>query len=465
MGMGSFGRPLAVGACVLLGACGSDPAPITVPSPSPAADAPLASVDAWPMYGHDAQHTSYNPAEKIISAANVGRLAESWTADIGISEVPSNSAPTVANGHVYVGSSVAKGDNFFAFDGLTGQRVWSADLHYLFERNCEIAENVGIPSTAAVAGGVVVVGGGDRAYYGLDEKTGVILWRHDMNVGRSGFAWESPLIAGGRAYIGISTRCDNPPVRGELRALDVGTGSVLANQFFVPAGARGASVWHSPAMTTDEKTLVVATGEDNGDHGPYEQAIVTLDATTLQILAANRQGVTGEDNDLATSPVVFHDASGRNLVAASIKDGTVFAWALDALAAGPIWQRRAGVIIGLAPAYDPAVGLGGTLFFGGNDGDAFDGNNGLLYAVDPATGIDRWAPAPVGNMAGNVALAGGLAFVNTGDNGVHVIDERTGSVLTVLRPGRPGATFSGVCVTGGAVYWKSGPLLNAWRPN
>ena len=454
----------ALGGCALLACCGSNATPVPAPSPSSPADAAPATVDAWPMYGHDPQRTSNNPAEKAITPATVGRLAPSWTADLGTSAVPSNSAPTVANSRVYVGSSVAKGNNFFAFDALTGQRVWSADLHYTFDASCDVEENVGIPSTAAVANGVVVVGGGDAAYYGLDENTGAVLWRHDMNVGESGFAWESPLVADGRAYIGISTRCDNPPVRGEVRALDIAKGRVLANQFFVPPGVGGASVWHSPALTADGKTLVVATGEDNGDHSPYEQAIVTLDAKTLRIMAADRQGASGEDDDLGTSPVVFHDAGGRALVAASIKSGTVFAWALDSLAAGPIWKRKVGTIVGLAPAYDPTAGTGGTLFFGGYDGDHYTGGNGLLFAVDPATGADRWPPFKVGNMAGNIAVAGGLVFLNAG-NGVAVLDNRTGALLTVLRPANPGRTFSGVVVSGGAVYWKSGSFLNAWRLN
>ncbi|MFI5184500.1 MAG: PQQ-binding-like beta-propeller repeat protein [Vicinamibacteria bacterium] len=463
--MSNIRRLLALGACALLGACGTASAPVPVPSPSSPADAGSATADAWPMYGHDAQRTNYNPAEKTITTANVGQLVVSWTVDVGTSAVPSNSAPTVANGHVYVGSSVAQGSNFFAFDATTGQLVWGADLHYTFDASCDIYENVGIPSTAAVANGVVIVGGGDAAYYGLDEKTGVILWRHDLNVGRSGFAWESPLVANGRAYIGISTRCDNPPVRGEVRALDIGTGTLLANQFFIPPGVGGASVWNSPAMTTDGKTLVVATGEDNGDHSPYEQAIVTLDATTLQILSANRQGATGQDDDLGTSPVVFHDANGRTLVAASIKGGTTYAWDLASLASGPIWQRNAGAIVGLAPAYDPTAGPGGTLFFGGYDGDHYTGGNGLLYAVDPATGADRWPPFLAGNMAGNVAIAGGLVFVNTGTGGVAVLDDQKGTVLTVLHPANPAGTFSGVTVTGGTVYWKSGQFLNAWRPS
>jgi outer membrane protein assembly factor BamB len=414
------------------------------------------------MYGHDLQRTNNNAGEKALAAANVGTLVARWAVDLGTSAVPSNSAPVVADGRVYVGSSVAQGNNFSALDASTGQVVWSTDLHYTFDSRCDAEENVGIPSTAAVADGVVVVGGGDAAYYGLDEATGAILWRHDMDVGPSGFAWESPLVAGGRAYIGISTRCDNPPVRGEIRALDLATGSLLANQFFVPPGVGGGSVWNSPAMTVDGTTLVVATGEDNGDHSPYEQAIVALDATTLAIQAANKQGTSGQDDDLVSSPVVCQDATGRTLVAATIKNGVTFAWALDSLAAGPIWQRPGGDVVGLAPAYDPSAGTGGTLFFGGDAGDGYNGGNGLLFAVDPVTGADRWPPFTMGNMAGHIAVANGMVFANTGPGGVVILDDKTGALLTVLHPASPGPTFSGVTVAGGIVYWKSGGVLNAW---
>src|SRR5829696_2414183 len=70
----------------------------------------------WPMYGHDASRTSYNPDETTISAGNVGQLVQRWQANVGFgSQAPFN-APSVANGKVYVGSSIASGSNFFAFD-------------------------------------------------------------------------------------------------------------------------------------------------------------------------------------------------------------------------------------------------------------------------------------------------------------------------------------------------------------
>src|SRR5690349_24188186 len=145
------------------------------------------------MYGHDPGRTNYNASETTINAGNVAQLVERWQAPIGygaipnLSNFPSSSAPVVANGRVYVGSSVDAGPNYFAFDVRTGAPLWSKDLGHISAQECP--PNVGIGSTAAVSGTVLVVGGGDAAYYGLNAVTGGQLWRHPMNVGPSGFAW------------------------------------------------------------------------------------------------------------------------------------------------------------------------------------------------------------------------------------------------------------------------------------
>src|SRR5689334_17168247 len=69
----------------------------------PAKDAPAANGD-WPMYGHDPSRTAYNPAETIITPANVRNLVARWQVNIGEGAAPAYSAPSVANGKVYVAS-------------------------------------------------------------------------------------------------------------------------------------------------------------------------------------------------------------------------------------------------------------------------------------------------------------------------------------------------------------------------
>src|SRR4051794_32297201 len=67
-----------------------------------AAGAPAAGGD-WPMYGHDAARTNYNPAETTISAANANQLVQRWEYHAGSGASLTSSAPSVANGRVYVG--------------------------------------------------------------------------------------------------------------------------------------------------------------------------------------------------------------------------------------------------------------------------------------------------------------------------------------------------------------------------
>jgi outer membrane protein assembly factor BamB len=433
-----------VGTLALVSGCGGNNA-TPAPSPTPT---PAAGDTDWPMYGHDLSRTSYNAGERAISAGNVDQLKPLFRANVGIGDLPSSSGPVVAKGKVYVGSSVPSGPNYFCFDAATGAPVWSADVGH----SPPFDGNVGIGSTAAVVDGLVVVGGGDAAYYALSADSGAILWRHPMNVQPVAFAWSSPLVANGTAWVGMSSQYES--VRGELRSLSVSDGSIIARQYFVPEGRRGGDIWNSPALSPDGSVVLVASGNDFGGYdGPYTRALVALDPATLAILAARKESVPNQDLDFGTTPVFFHDATGRTLVGANEKNGTFFAYDLAHLADGPIWSRATGVSVGAMPAYDPNAGPGGTLFI--------VGDNGLLFGVDPATGVDRWPPVLVGFVNGNIALANGLAFAAVGGP-LFVVDAATGKVLRALNPETGGRAFSGAVVSGGVLYWMAGPYLNAW---
>ncbi len=346
-----------------------------------------------------------------------------------------------------MGSSVKMGSNYFCLDAGTGAVVWSADIgHQSFQGN------VGIGSTAAVVDGVVYVGGGDSAYYALDARTGAILWRHPMNVAADDFAWSSPLVAGGVVYVGMSAQYKS--VRSELRALDAATGAVTARQFLVPEGKVGGDLWNSPALAPDGHVVVAVSGNDFGFDGPYTRAVIAFDPTTLAFLSSHQEAVKDQDLDFGTTPVVFHDASGRTLVGANQKNGFFYAYDLSGLERGHVWERATGANVGTMPAYDEDVGSGGTLFI--------VGDNGLLFGVDPATGADRWPPVAVGFSNGNVAVANGLVYTGGGTGFVQVVAADSGTILTVLAPQEPARTFSGAVVSGGVVYSVAGPYLNAW---
>jgi len=216
----------------------------------------------WPMYGHDYQRTNDNPAETLISPGNVTQLVERWNQFIGTNGTDPSSAPSVANGVVYVGSSAASpNDNFFAFNATTGTPVSHKGIGY-----ASTCFDVGLGSTPAISGTQVVMGadsaGYNPAYYGIDTVSGTKIWTNTMSVGTSGFPWESPLLYNGRAYVGIASDCDNPSVRGELRAVDMTNGNTVHSAFFVGHGEAGGGIWNSPALTPDGNIIAVGTGED-----------------------------------------------------------------------------------------------------------------------------------------------------------------------------------------------------------
>jgi outer membrane protein assembly factor BamB len=427
-------------------------------SPAPGAVGP----DDWPMYGHDPSRTNYNPDETLLSPATVNQLHFQWEAPVGIApdSTPAFNAPSIAGGRVFVGSSIATGPNLFALDARTGAPAWNVGVGY----NPDGCFGVGIGSTAAISGTTLVIGGGDAAYYGINTVTGAQLWREPLNAGPSGFAWASPLFAQGRAYLGVASDCDDPSVRGEVRSLEASTGGGVSRQYLVPTDTIGAGIWNSPALSPDGQTLVIVTGEDGEKTvQPYSRAIMSLDAQYLTIRQWDRQGTPAIDDDWGTTPIIFHDSQGRTLVGANHKNGTFYAYQLDQISAGPIWSRATGTRVGMMPAYDPTIGPGGTLYIAGEDADWITS----IYLVDPATGQDRQPPQAIGSLNGNMALAGGLLFLNvddsaTGSSTLQIRAATDGSLLRTITPPHTGRTYSGVAVAGGTVYWMAGAYLNAW---
>ncbi len=90
------------------------------------------------------------------------------------------------------------------------------------------------------------------------------------------------------------------------------------------------------------------------------------------------------------------------------------------------------------PAYDP-VRNGGTLYVAGD--------NGQIFALDPATGADRWPPVAVGFVYGNMALAGGLIVVSSGGSLVMLDSAGCASpVASTSPPAAAAATTTGIAV-------------------
>ena len=370
------------------------------------------------MFLHDPQHTSAS-SDTTFSTANVAKLTKLWSFLTGGTIAAS---ATVVNGVVYVGSW----DGYeYALNATTGAMIWKIFLGITTaDPNC-YPPTLGITSTAAVLNGVVYVGGGDSYWYALNASTGAVLWKvftGDNSATGGYYNWSSPLLYNGYAYIGTASEGDCPLVQGQLLQVSLTTQKVVNTYNFVPNGEAGGGLWTSPALDPTTNTLYVATGTDPVGTQTESQAVMAIDASTLTLKSSWKvpESATVSDSDFGTSPVLYTDTSGNPMLAVTNKNGIVYAFNRNNLAAGPVWQDT----------FD----IGGP-FPSGGDGSisspSYDGKsiyvaggksiiNGIYYqgsvdAIDPTTGKFLWQRGEAGIVIGATANDNGLVFVNVGN--------------------------------------------------
>jgi outer membrane protein assembly factor BamB/serine/threonine protein kinase len=339
------------------------------------------------MFGFDAAHTSTNPFEHILSAANVSQLHQAWLAPVSAATADSVlSSPVVANGVVYVGSV---DDKLYAFDATTGQQRWAAPT------------GGSISSSPAVIKGVVYVGSGDGKLYAFDAATGKQRWVAPTNNG----IYSSPAVVNGVVYVSSD---------GKLYAFNAITGK---QEWAASIG--GQISYSSPAVAN----RVVYVGSDDGK-------LYAFDATTGQ-----QRWVAPTGGQSASSPAV-----ANGVVYVSSGDSKLYAF--DAVTGHQKWAFPMSSSSGL---YDPVVANGVVYVGAGDVGlDAFDpitrqvkwvaatsdpiaslpavangvvyvgSAHGELYAFDAATGKQRWI-APNAGASNSPAVVNGVVYGGSGD--------------------------------------------------
>ena len=148
----------------------------------------------WPMYNHDPSGWRFNPAEKTLSPANVGKLVEKWrfpAADSKETIGVVHATPTVVGGEVYFGTVTDPAFYKLAPDGtlLWTYRNTATNDNRLSppktagtpddDKLREAARGRGIFSSALVAGGAVYFGDNGGWIYCLDAAEGVERWKVD----------------------------------------------------------------------------------------------------------------------------------------------------------------------------------------------------------------------------------------------------------------------------------------------
>src|SRR5712691_7574870 len=109
------------------------------------------------------------------------------------------------------------------------------------------------------------------------------------------YNWSSPLVVGKSIYMGMSSQCDIPLIRGGERRFDQATGALLGTYYTVPSGSIGGSIWSSAAAHTSQYTYVTTGNADQsgGSKQGDSYSIVRLD--TASMTATGKWTVPGEE--------------------------------------------------------------------------------------------------------------------------------------------------------------------------
>ncbi len=279
--------------------------------------------------------------------------------------LPVSSAPTVADGTVYVGGATETGGGVVAVDADSGQTVWhhpldgyvagaptvAADTLYAAVggetgKLVALDTDTGTPrwrlstglmrSAPTVVDGVVYAGSYDHTLYAVDAATGDVVWTITLE----GYGLTAPTVVDDIVYVGSGRP-------GRLLAVDAADGTV--------EWATRTAGWVRSAPTVVDG--VVYAGDDGG-----RLSAVTADT-----------GV----------PVWQYDADDTVDTAVTVADGTVYAGSddgrLHAVAdedGTPVWRHQTGAPVSAAPTVAADR--------------VYVGTDESLHVVDAAAGTTVW---------------------------------------------------------------------------
>jgi polyvinyl alcohol dehydrogenase (cytochrome) len=411
----------------------------------------------WISIGHDPENTRSQPFERDIGPSNVSRLAPAWVATTA-GDV--SATPAVANGAVYFPDW---GGKLWKLDAETGGVIWSRS----------ISEYTGIPNdisrtSPSLAGKTLVIG--DLLapnMMGIDAKTGELRWITQVHPHPAGIITGSPVLAGDRVYVGISSRESSyDPAhglvcctfRGAVVALDAQTGRIvwrtygLPDNGGVPGGWAGAAIIAPPAVDLGAG-LVYAT------HG-------NLYTAPASVTACNGASPNG-----FSEPCIPPGAYFKSLVALDLRSGEP-QWSYRVQGHDP-WVRACAAqpltVTWCAPESDGEkwdLGGSGPNVFQLGPGKhtrvvGFGEKSGVYVLLDAKTGEFLWNTlvGPGGDQGGiqwGTAFDGDRIYVAITNQ--HHIPYR----LTPSGASATGGSWAALDPTTGKILWQTGDPQGAW---
>ena len=387
----------------------------------------------WPTYLHDAARSSAT-TDATLTTGKAPNTTVQWAFQAG---GPLATSASIVGATAYIGAW----DGYeYAINTTTGAAIWKTYLGTTVDAGCNPSV-LGVTSAAAVVNGVVYVGGGDSYWYALDATTGAILWKvytGDNSQTGAHYNWSSPLIVGNYAYIGVASNCDNPLVQGQLLQVAISgaqQGQIVNTYNFVPNGQVGGGIWTSPAYDPATNSIFVSTGTLSQYTQTQSQAIVELNASTLASEATWQLpfGASVTDSDWSTTPTLTTDTAGDQLLSVANKNGILYTFNRNNLAAGPVWQHQIA-FGGTCPTcgdgvLPSGVFANGTLYYaGGHNVRQGHGDGGSISALDPGTGKVLWIRQTDSPILGTPAYVNGMLGLMEGKT-FEVVNAANGHLL------------------------------------
>ncbi len=407
----------------------------------------------WATFGYDLQDTRVNPTETIISAANVGTLAQKWAASTLVTPYKIIGSPVIANGIAYIGTI----QGYVLAYSLT---VPTTPL-WTFSAQAPI---YGSPT---VANGLLYFGTVKNTsedttgnyLYALNASTGALIWKNYLTLGSD---WAPPTVYNGVVYL---TTALKEGTSGGFYAFDALSGALVWS-VRMPSGN-----WSVPTFDPAGANLYISTGNPCVSSPPKGNNIPLTDgcsgslfdlnpATGATIWSYHFPDYSGDDDAPATP--TYAVINGTAYLFEGVKNGIFYC--LNAATGAVVWQYDTGYR-GDSGIYSSAAYYNGVVYFGGYK---------TLYALNASTGAVAWPSPilqPIGSIVSSPSIANGVLYVTTESGNLVAYDPVSGARLWKhnfpISTSKYGASIYGSpIVSNGVVYIAvSDGYLYAFSPN
>ncbi len=482
----------------------------------------------WNGWGNGLDNARFQSATDAgLSSDQIAKLGVKWA--FGLPSNTTISQATIVGGRVFFGSSRGR---IYALDAQTGCLYWTTRVGGSVRTAMTVAALPGVnPPRYAVYFGDL-----SAKAHALDATTGEAIWTTQVESHPAARISGGPVFYQGRLYVPVSSTeeaATDPKLgcctfRGSVSALDAATGKKIWQGYTIqqkprptrktPAGTQlygpaGAGVWSAPTIDPIRRAVYVTTGDNYADPATktsdavlafdlkdgkllWSRQFTANDAFTIGCVTGDKNScpeANGPDLDFGSSAILRALPNGKRVLLAGQKSGVIHA--LDPDQKGKVlWDKRlgrGGVLGGIQwgpaadddtvyvaisdvdikPHQDPDLGLVTELD---------NQKGGGLYALDIATGKQRWMKPPVGcggrdhcspAQSAAVTAMPGMVFSGSIDGHMRAYSTQEGKVVwdfnsaqdfpTVNKIPAKGGSIDGPgpTVAGGMVYMSSGYSL------